>query len=101
MPGRRSPPMPARLSPQWAMRALTRVPVQLPWPGCTTSPAGLSMTIRWLSSNTTDSAIGSPSGRAGAGSGSENVTVCPGLTRQLASTIVRPSSATQPSAIRS
>ena len=30
MPGRRTPPMPDRLSPQWAISALTSVPVQLP-----------------------------------------------------------------------
>ena len=97
----RSPPMPARLSPQWAMRALTRVPVQLPWPGCTTRPAGLSMTIRWLSSNTMASAMASPWGRAGAGSGREKVRVSPGLTRLFASTIVWPSTMTRPATIRS
>ena len=37
-------------SPQWAIRALTSVPSGLPAAGCTTSPAGLSMTIRSLSS---------------------------------------------------
>ena len=45
MPGRFTPPMPDRLSPQWAISALTSVPDQLPAAGCTTSPAGLSMTM--------------------------------------------------------
>ena len=46
MPGRRTPPMPERLSPQCAISAFTSVPVQFPAAGCTTRPAGLSMTIR-------------------------------------------------------
>ena len=50
MPGRRSPPMPERLSPQWAISALTSVPVQWPAAGCTTRPAGLSMTMMSSSS---------------------------------------------------
>ena len=33
MPGRRSPPMPDRLSPQWAISALTRVPLACPAAG--------------------------------------------------------------------
>ena len=41
MPGRRTPPMPDRLSPQWWISALTSVPVQLPAPGCTTRPGRL------------------------------------------------------------
>src|SRR5437660_1293631 len=48
--GRIPPPMPDRLSPQWAIRALTSVPVQFPAAGCTTSPAGLSITISSASS---------------------------------------------------
>ena len=50
MPGRRSPPMPERISPQWAMSALTSVPVQFPAAGCTTRPLGLSITIMSASS---------------------------------------------------
>ena len=50
MPGRFTPPMPERLSPQWAMSALTSVPVQFPAAGWTTSPAGLSITISSASS---------------------------------------------------
>ncbi len=42
MPGRRTPPIPARLSPQWARRAFTSVRSGLPGAGCTTSPAGFS-----------------------------------------------------------
>ena len=45
MPGRRSPPMPERLSPQCAISALTSVPVQLPAAGWTTRFFGLSMTM--------------------------------------------------------
>ena len=52
MPGRRTPPMPERLSPQWAISAFTSVPVALPAAGCTTSPFGLSMTMMSSSSNT-------------------------------------------------
>ena len=37
-------------SPQWASSALTSVPSGLPAAGCTTSPAGLSMTMRSASS---------------------------------------------------
>ena len=50
MPGRETPPMPERLGPQWAIRALTRVPVRFPAAGWTTIPAGLSTTIRSSSS---------------------------------------------------
>ncbi len=50
MPGRRSPPMPDRLSPQWAISALTSVPVQWPAAGCTTRFGGLSMTMMSSSS---------------------------------------------------
>ena len=50
MPGRLTPPMPERLSPQWWISALTSVPVQLPAPGWTTRPAGLLMTISSSSS---------------------------------------------------
>ena len=39
-----------RLSPQWAISALTSVPLAWPGAGWTTSPAGLSMTIRCASS---------------------------------------------------
>src|SRR6266853_518562 len=41
MPGRLTPPMPARLSPQWARSALTSVRSRFPGAGWTTSPAGL------------------------------------------------------------
>ena len=41
MPGRLTPPMPDRLAPQWAIRALTSVPVSWPAAGCTTRPFGL------------------------------------------------------------
>ena len=41
MPGRRSPPMPERLSPQWAISALTSVPVQLPAAGMHDQAPGL------------------------------------------------------------
>ena len=33
MPGRRTPPMPERLAPQWAISALTSVPEAWPGPG--------------------------------------------------------------------
>ena len=46
MPGRLTPPMPDRLSPQWRISALTSVPAAWPGAGWTTSPAGLSMTSR-------------------------------------------------------
>ena len=38
MPGRLTPPMPDRLSPQCAISALTSVPVAWPGAGCTTRP---------------------------------------------------------------
>jgi hypothetical protein len=50
IPGRRTPPMPERLSPQCARRALTRVPPAWPGAGWTTRPAGLSTTMRSPSS---------------------------------------------------
>src|SRR6266702_5251896 len=68
MPGRSSPPMPAR-SLQCASRALTKVPLVLPAPGCTTIPAALLITIRSPSSYSTSSAIASASGCAGNGGG--------------------------------
>ena len=48
--GRITPPIPDRLAPQWAISALTSVPVSWPAAGCTTSPAGLSMTMMSSSS---------------------------------------------------
>ena len=51
---------PERLAPQWRISALTRVPEECPGAGCTTSPAGLSRTTRWSSSNTMSSATSSP-----------------------------------------
>ena len=62
MPGRLTPPMPDRLSPQWAISALTRVPVQLPAAGWTTSPLGLSITMISSSSNTIASGMRSACG---------------------------------------
>src|ERR1700744_571329 len=38
MPGRATPPMPDRLSPQWCNRALTRVPLSLPGGGVPAIP---------------------------------------------------------------
>ena len=69
MPGRFTPPMPDRLSPQWAISALTSVPVAWPAAGCTTSPAGLSITMMSSSSYTTLSGMRSPAGSAGSGGG--------------------------------
>ena len=48
-PGRSTPPMPER-SLQWCSSALTSVPLAWPAAGWTTSPAGLSITIRSASS---------------------------------------------------
>src|ERR1700689_1379035 len=62
MPGLSSPPMPIRLSPQWAIRALTSVPSGLPAAGCTTSPARLSVTVRSLSLSTMSGGILWPCG---------------------------------------
>ena len=62
MPGRLTPPMPDRLSPQWAISALTSVPVAWPAAGCTTRPAGLSMTMISSSSKTMLSGMVSPAG---------------------------------------
>ena len=45
MPGRFTPPTPDRLSPQCAIRALTKRAGLVAGAGWTTSPAGLSMTI--------------------------------------------------------
>ncbi len=41
MPGRRTPPMPERLSPQWAISAFTRVPVVVAGGGVDHHPARL------------------------------------------------------------
>ena len=62
MPGRATPPMPERLAPQWASRALTRVPVSLPGAGWAAMPAGLSTTIRCASSKSTSSGMASGCG---------------------------------------
>ncbi len=55
--------MPARGRPlsagSWCRRAFSIVPAQLPLPGCTTSPAGLSITSTSASSWTMSSAIAS------------------------------------------
>ena len=75
MPGRRTPPIPARLGPQCASSALTSVPSGLPGAGCTTMPAGLSMTIRCASSKRMSSAIGCAAGSAASGSGSSTAIV--------------------------
>ena len=77
MPGRRTPPIPDRLSPQWAIRAFTSVPKSCPAAGWTTRPAGLSMTITSSSSWTTLSAIASASGAARAGGGTSIETSAP------------------------
>ena len=99
MPGRFTPPMPDRLAPQWAISALTSVPVACPAAGCTTSPAGLSMTMISSSSNTTLSGIASPAGSAASGSGTFTTITSPALTRWLGSRTVRPPTATSPSRI--
>ncbi len=80
MPGLATPPMPDRLVPQWASSALTSVPLSLPAPGCTTSPAGLSMTIRSSSSWTTARSRASGSGSAGRGGGTVTATRWPPMT---------------------
>ena len=72
MPGRSSPPMPERESPQWWSRALTSVPSGWPGAGWTTSPLGLFTTITSLSSYTTSR--GMSWGATSTGSGSGRVT---------------------------
>src|SRR5262249_25280170 len=81
MPGRLTPPTPDRLSPQWATSALTRVPLQLPAAGWTTSPAGLSMTMRSASSNTTSSGMDSGATATSSAGGRARPLVAPALTR--------------------
>ena len=99
MPGRLTPPTPDKLSPQWAMSALTSVPVQLPAAGCTTSPAGLSMTMISSSSNTTSSGMFSGPTVTSAAAGRSSTMVPPALTRWPGSRIVAPSIATRPARI--
>ncbi len=100
MPGRFTPPMPESESPQWAISALTRVPVSCPAPGWTTSPAGLSRMTRDSSSNTMLSGMSSPTGSAGAASGTSISMLCATRTLVLASNAGAPSTATRPASIR-
>jgi hypothetical protein len=69
------------LAPQWATSAFTKVPVQLPAAGCTTSPFGLSMTMMSASSNTTASGMLSGLISALSGGGRSSAMVLPALTR--------------------
>ena len=57
IPGLISPPIPDKLSLQIAIIALTKVPSQFPFAGCTTKPFGLLTTIISLSSYTTSTGI--------------------------------------------
>ena len=67
MPGRSRPPIPDSVPPQWCRSAFTSVPSGAPGAGCTTSPAGLSMTMRSASSYTMSSGIASAAARIGRG----------------------------------
>src|SRR5665213_3205432 len=87
IPGRRTPPIPARLAPQWAMSALTSVPSGLPGAGWTTSPAGLSMTMRCASSKRISRGIAWACGVASSGSGTITTKVCPDFTLRAGSRI--------------
>ena len=68
-PGRATPPMPESWPRQWCSSALTSVPSRLPAAGWTTSPAGLSTTIRCSSSKTMISGISCACGLGGHGRG--------------------------------
>ena len=67
--------MPARGSPlsagAWCSSAFSSVPAQLPLPGCTTRPAGLSITSTSSSSCTTSSAIASARNAVSSGRGQQ------------------------------
>ncbi len=88
--------MPDRLSWQCARSALTRVPPGELGVGWTTSPAGLQMTARWLSSNTTSSSMGSGRRSISTGSGISTSRVSPGLILTDGLPVVLPESVTLP-----
>ena len=78
MPGRSSPPMPLRSS-MWCRSALTSVPEGCPAPGCTTMPAGLSMTATSSSWYSTSMGRSSAPACDGTASGSRTSTRSPSL----------------------
>ncbi len=102
MPARGSSPV----AGAWCSSAFSMVPAQLPLPGCTTSPAGLSITSTSSSSCTTASAMAS--GRKAVSTGREasaTSTASPLLTlrREAAaapSTVTWPSSISRASRLR-
>ena len=100
MPGRITPPIPVKDGPQWAINALTRVPVSDPGAGWTTRPAGLLSTSKCLSSKSMSNAIFSALGNALIGGGSVSKYFEPGLTDADGSVRVRPSSLSCPARIR-
>ena len=101
MPGRRMPPIPDNPSPQWCSSAFTSVPLLWPGPGCTTSPVGLSMTIRSSSSKTIVSGMSSGSGVASTGGGTSKSTRAPSFGLELGLDATVPSTRTKPSPISS
>ena len=81
MPGRFSPPMPDKLSPQCASSALTSVPSGLPGAGCTTIFAGLLTTSKSASSYSTLSAMFCAFTVVSTGGGKVRATISSCLTR--------------------
>ena len=79
IPGRSSPPIPRR-SRTCASSAFTSVPASCPGAGCTTSPAGLSITTSQRSSWTTVSGIASASIVVATGGGGVQTTTSPGFS---------------------
>ena len=98
MPGRATPPIPESCPRQWCSSALTSVPSRLPAAGCTTRPAGLSMTIRSASSNTPTSGISCATASALMASGTAMRQAAPSAgfieacATGLPSSVMRPSS---------
>ncbi len=64
MPGRSAPPSCDQVIPRWRSPSAS-VPAGCPGAGCTTNPAGLSITASQSSSYTTDSVTSGPSTGAG------------------------------------
>ena len=83
MPGRRTPPMPDRLSPQWASSALTSVPSALPGAGMDDQAGRLVEHDQVRSSNRTRARAPRPAGPRAAAAGRRDGSarpVGPGLT---------------------
>src|SRR5262245_48747078 len=97
MPGRRGLPTSAMVG-AWARTAAARVPRAWPAPGCTTSPAGLSITMTSSSSNTIERVIGSGT-RVSEGAGGASTSIRSPPDRRYAALRAAPSTRTWPASM--